>query len=82
MAGFAALALGRRWRALALLAAVPAYYLLFQSMLHTEYRYVLPMHALLFVSAGVACEVGRRMAMRLWGPRRITLRAEVPFRAP
>jgi hypothetical protein len=34
-----------------LLLAVPLYYLLVQSMLHTEFRYTLPMHYFLFVLA-------------------------------
>lgn len=39
----------RRFKTLALLLVVPAYYLCFQSMLHTEYRYVLAIHYFLFV---------------------------------
>ncbi len=32
---------------------VPAYYILFQSIMHYEFRYILPMHYFVFVSAGV-----------------------------
>jgi hypothetical protein len=50
--GIVLLALARRGRALALLLAVPVYYLVAQSPLHTEYRYVLALHYFLFVVAG------------------------------
>jgi hypothetical protein len=36
-----------------LLMMVPAYYLLFQSMVHTEFRYTMPMHYFLFVFAAL-----------------------------
>lgn len=39
----------RAWKTLAMLFAVPAYYLLAQSALHTEYRYVLVIHYFLFI---------------------------------
>jgi hypothetical protein len=51
--GVILLAAARRWRALLVLLAVPAYYLLVQSALHTEYRYILPIHYFLFVLAAV-----------------------------
>jgi hypothetical protein len=51
--GVLLLALGRRGRALAVLLAVPIYYLLVQSALSTEYRYILAIHYFLFVVAGV-----------------------------
>jgi hypothetical protein len=44
----------RAWGSLVLLLTVPAYYLCFQSMLHTEYRYVLAIHYFLFVLVAVA----------------------------
>jgi hypothetical protein len=50
----ALLARGRCTRALAALTAVPVYYLCVQSALHTEYRYVLAIHYVLFVAAGAA----------------------------
>ncbi|HEY6333990.1 MAG TPA: glycosyltransferase family 39 protein, partial [Blastocatellia bacterium] len=45
-------------RALVMLAAVPVYYLVVQSALHTEYRYILPMHYFLFVFAAITLCVG------------------------
>jgi hypothetical protein len=39
--------------ALIILLVVPAYYLCFQSALHTEYRYVLAIHYFLFVLVAV-----------------------------
>jgi hypothetical protein len=47
------LALAGRTRALLMLLAVPAYYLLVQSAFHTEYRYILAIHYFLFVMAAV-----------------------------
>jgi hypothetical protein len=48
------MARARKKVALAVLLAVPAYYLCFQSALHTEYRYVLAVHYFLFAIAAVA----------------------------
>jgi hypothetical protein len=58
-AGIVLMALARRWRLLLILLAVPAYYLVVQSTLHTEYRYILTLHYFLFVMAAVtlACVV-------------------------
>ena len=53
-AGILLLALARRKNALLALMAVPAYYLLVQSLVHTEYRYVLVIHYFLFVFAAVS----------------------------
>jgi hypothetical protein len=39
----------RCWPTLAILLLVPAYYLCFQSAIHTEYRYVLALHYFLFI---------------------------------
>jgi hypothetical protein len=44
----------KAWQSLILLLSVPAYYFCFQSMLHTEYRYVLAIHYFLFVLVAVA----------------------------
>jgi hypothetical protein len=44
----------RQYQTLALLLVVPAYYLCFQSALHTEYRYVLAIHYFLFVLVALA----------------------------
>jgi hypothetical protein len=51
--GLGALLVARRLRLAAWIAAVPLYYLLFQSLLHTEYRYIVPMHYFLFVFAAI-----------------------------
>jgi len=42
------------WRRTMFIAIVPLYYFIFQSMLHTEFRYTLPMQYFLFVFAAVA----------------------------
>jgi hypothetical protein len=56
----------RDWRMLVLLLSVPAYYFCFQSMLHTEYRYVLAIHYFLFVLVAVAVyEIGHAAGQRL-----------------
>jgi hypothetical protein len=49
--GIALLGLAGLKRELLLLLAVPAYYLCFQSLLHTEYRYILVIHYFLFLLA-------------------------------
>jgi 4-amino-4-deoxy-L-arabinose transferase-like glycosyltransferase len=54
LAGLFLLLRQRRRRELAALLAVPLYFLCFQSALHTEYRYVLAVHYLLFVVAAFA----------------------------
>ncbi|HKY28065.1 MAG TPA: glycosyltransferase family 39 protein [Pyrinomonadaceae bacterium] len=43
----------RRFHVVAILLGVPVYYFCVQSILHTEYRYVLALHYFLFVLAGV-----------------------------
>jgi 4-amino-4-deoxy-L-arabinose transferase-like glycosyltransferase len=50
-------------RALAALVAVPLYYFCVQSALHTEYRYVIAIHYLLFVAAAAALY---RLALALY----------------
>ncbi|MFS8084247.1 MAG: glycosyltransferase family 39 protein [Acidobacteriota bacterium] len=44
----------RRWQVLIILLVVPAYFFLVQSVVHTEYRYVLAVDYFLFALAGVA----------------------------
>ncbi|HEY3138650.1 MAG TPA: glycosyltransferase family 39 protein, partial [Blastocatellia bacterium] len=51
--GVVLLTTARRWRELAILLAVPLYYMCAQSALHTEYRYILAIHYFLFVIAAV-----------------------------
>jgi hypothetical protein len=53
-AGIAFLAFARRVDAMAVLLAVPIYYLSIQSFLHTEYRYILAIHYFLFALAAVS----------------------------
>lgn len=60
LAGLVILIWRRSWHVLTLSLSVPVYYFCFQSLLHTEYRYVLAVHYFLFVLAGVAIyEVGK-----------------------
>jgi 4-amino-4-deoxy-L-arabinose transferase-like glycosyltransferase len=54
LAGLVILLRRRAWRVLVLLLSVPFYYFCFQSLLHTEYRYVLAVHYFLFVLVSVA----------------------------
>ncbi|MCM3905559.1 MAG: glycosyltransferase family 39 protein [Pyrinomonadaceae bacterium] len=69
VAGLILLALRRQGTVLAILLAVPIYYCCVQSVLHTEYRYVLTIHYFLFVLAAVAihrivCVVRKRFRDR------------------
>lgn len=52
--GIALMLFARRFRALIILLAVPAYYLAIQAPLHTEYRYTLSIHYFLFAMSGVS----------------------------
>lgn len=54
VSGLILLALAGQGRVLAILLAIPVYYFSMQSVLHTEYRYVLAIHYFLFVIAAVA----------------------------
>jgi hypothetical protein len=74
------LAAARRWRALLVLLAVPAYYLLVQSALHTEYRYILAIHYFLSVLGAVPLGlVCKAMAQT---PRSIAARIALPAEKP
>lgn len=53
LSGITVLVMIRQARALAFVLMVPAYYLLIQSAFHTEYRYILAIHYLLFIVASV-----------------------------
>jgi len=55
--GIVFLALARRKREIVVLLAVPAYYLIFQSAFHTEYRYILSIHYFLLVTAALSLYV-------------------------
>jgi hypothetical protein len=61
IAGVALMALARRKKEVALLMAVPLYYLCFQSILHTEYRYALAIHYFLFIFAAVTVHLAGAM---------------------
>jgi hypothetical protein len=66
LAGIFILVRSRAIKTLILLLAVPVYYLCFQSLLHTEYRYVLAIHYCLFVFVGVTLEaIGSAVVGRL-----------------
>jgi uncharacterized metal-binding protein len=52
--GLVLLLLARNRSGLVILLVVPLYYLILQSPLHTEYRYILAMHYFLFVFAGAS----------------------------
>jgi len=71
--GLFILARTRRTRALAILLAVPLYYLCAQSALHTEYRYVLAVHYFLFIAAAAPLyhvgRAARRMLSGILRPR-------------
>jgi hypothetical protein len=59
VAGIVLLAVVRRNRALLVLLAVPVYYLTVQSVLHTEYRYIIAVHYFLPVAAATTlCCIG------------------------
>jgi hypothetical protein len=69
LAGLILLLRARRGRALAALWAVPLYFLCLQSALHTEHRYVLAVHYLLFPCAAVALHDGWLALRRAWAQR-------------
>jgi hypothetical protein len=76
--GIVLLLLARRWQASMVLLTVPVYYLLLQSPLHTEYRYILPIHYFLFILAGVTigfvgaamCQMAKRISGSLLNGRK------------
>ena len=50
--------LAGQYRSAVIIAAVPTYYLAAQSVLHTEYRYVLGIHYFAFIAAAIALSCG------------------------
>ena len=64
------------YRRILIVAAVPLYYLTFQSALHTEYRYILAMHYFLFVFAAVTIAVGCKLLFEMI----LLTRLSQPFR--
>ncbi|MDT5061167.1 MAG: hypothetical protein QOH63_1626 [Acidobacteriota bacterium] len=69
--GLLLLILSGQRNSIAILLIVPAYYLCFQSALHTEYRYVLAIHYFLFILVAVALYRGSTYLLR--GLQRIQL---------
>lgn len=69
LVGILTLGLRRQWRTLALLCAVPSYYLAVQSAVHTEYRYVLVIHHFFFILAAYALYTLAQAAGRLYARR-------------
>jgi hypothetical protein len=75
--GLFLLCLARQRLALMILLAVPVYYMCVQSVFHTEYRYILPIHYFLFVLAAIAfycagvalIQAGYYLKGRLWQPK-------------
>ncbi len=59
LAGATCLVLRGEWRTALLLSAIPIHHLLLQSLLLTEYKYTLPVHAWLFVIAAATVELSR-----------------------
>jgi hypothetical protein len=68
--GVVLLTTARRWRELAILLAVPLYYMCAQSALHTEYRYILAIHYFLFVIAAVM--IGCLLSLVMRSARRLS----------
>lgn len=65
--GLVLLLRARRTRELAVLLAVPLYFLCVQSSLHTEYRYVLAVHYFFFIVAAAALQQAWLAARRMRG---------------
>jgi hypothetical protein len=63
--GACLLAVVRCHRALVILLAVPAYYLIVHSSIHTEYRYILALHGFLFGFAAITLYSGAIAARQL-----------------
>jgi 4-amino-4-deoxy-L-arabinose transferase-like glycosyltransferase len=59
----------RQLKTLLLLLSVPAYYFCFQSMLHTEYRYVLAVHYFLFILVGLSIYEISQMTLNFFRSR-------------
>ena len=65
LAGVFILIWRRAFKTLLLLSSVPVYYLCFQSLLHTEYRYVLAIHYFLFIIVAVTLYEVSRLIVNL-----------------
>ena len=69
--GLVLLLLAGQWRVVMIVLAVPLYYLSAQSVLSTEYRYILGIHYFLFILAGVT--LAAWLTMLGSGARRLVL---------
>ncbi len=65
--GIALIALAGRRAALISLLSVPAYYLMVQSAFHTEYRYIITIHYLLFIMSAITLWVAGGLIGRAMG---------------
>jgi hypothetical protein len=65
VAGIGILALAGQWRALLIVLAVPAYYLLSHAPFGIDYRFTLPMHYFLFICAAAALYCTGRSVARV-----------------
>jgi hypothetical protein len=63
----------RRWQALTILLVVPVYFFCVQSIVHTEYRYVLAVDYFLFALVGVAVSWVGKLSLSFW--ERVRVRA-------
>jgi hypothetical protein len=71
--GLILLAIKRQWTALIILLTVPIYFFCVQSIVHTEYRYVLAVNYFLFALVGVAVSWVGTLSLSLW--ERVRVRA-------
>jgi hypothetical protein len=62
--GLIVLIFQRQWGALVILTIVPIYFFLVQSIVHTEYRYVLAVDYFLFALVGVSVSLGLQFIVR------------------
>src|SRR5262249_55610706 len=53
-----------RWESLTAILCIPAYYVFVQGLLHTEYRYILAIHYMLFILAALAVYVVARLLLQ------------------
>ncbi|MEK6337542.1 MAG: glycosyltransferase family 39 protein [Acidobacteriota bacterium] len=66
LVGLILLAIKRQWSALIILLAVPVYFFCVQSLVHTEYRYVLAVNYFLFALVGVTVSWVGSHSLSLW----------------
>jgi len=71
--GLVLLMIKRQWPALIILLAVPVYFFCVQSIVHTEYRYVLAVNYFLFALVGVTVSWVGNLSLSLW--ERVRVRA-------